>query len=290
MIKEIQDRLGFQRIELGHGTSVSLLADVAKMVEKGETEIVSLHNFCPLPVEVNGPAPDVYTFTSHRAPERSRAMRLTKQTIDFAERLNARYVIIHGGRVPIRSFTRKLVELAKQGKASSKQFARIKIEALQKRRKIQGLYLRRTIDALKELCEYAEQKGGIRLALESRDTLEKIPLEDELSFILDEVNSPLLGYWHDWGHTQIKENLFAVNHEEWLREWGPRALGCHLQDTLWPDDDHRLPLRGQIDFKRLVRHFLPGVPFVWELSPRCKADDIIAAREAWVECFGEAPA
>ena len=43
--------------------------------------------------------------------------------------------------------------------------------------------------------------------------------------LLDELNSPLVGYWHDFGHIQIKENLGFLNHEEWLRAIGPRTLG-----------------------------------------------------------------
>src|SRR5205823_3255860 len=51
MLREIKD-LGFNRIELGHGIRISLMPGIQKMFEAGEVEFTSLHNFCPLPVEI----------------------------------------------------------------------------------------------------------------------------------------------------------------------------------------------------------------------------------------------
>ena len=45
--------LGFDRIELGHGIRISLMPGIQKMFEAGEVKFSSLHNFCPLPVEVH---------------------------------------------------------------------------------------------------------------------------------------------------------------------------------------------------------------------------------------------
>src|SRR5213080_362899 len=56
----------------------------------------------------------------------------------------------------------------------------------------------------------------------------------ELAILLDEMNSPQLGYWHDFGHSQIKENLGFIDHAEWLRTVGPRTFGCHVHDCIWP--------------------------------------------------------
>ena len=83
MIQEILD-LGFEYIELGHGIRMTLVGGILKMVESGKVKVTSLHNFCPLPVEITRASPDCYQFSSGNPPERDRALRHTFQTIDFA--------------------------------------------------------------------------------------------------------------------------------------------------------------------------------------------------------------
>src|SRR5438128_853040 len=102
MLREIVD-LGFENIELGHGIRLSLMEGIEKFASRGNINITSLHNFCPLPVEVMGSSPNCYQFTSHRGSERERALKLTFQTIDFAERLGASFVVLHLGSVPMRA-------------------------------------------------------------------------------------------------------------------------------------------------------------------------------------------
>src|SRR5689334_6880355 len=87
MLREIKHELGFDLVELGHGIRISLMPGVQKVFEHGEVKFSSLHNFCPLPVEVMGASPDCYTFSSSSPNERERAVRQTLQTIDFAQRL-----------------------------------------------------------------------------------------------------------------------------------------------------------------------------------------------------------
>ncbi len=57
MVEEIL-ALGFNTIELGHGTRVSLLAGIQRLFDAGRFRVSSLHNFCPLPVEVTAGNPD----------------------------------------------------------------------------------------------------------------------------------------------------------------------------------------------------------------------------------------
>src|SRR5476651_960958 len=94
MLEEILG-LGFERVELGHGIRLSLMDGIQKMFNKGKVTFSSLHNFCPLPIEITRSSPDCYQFSSHREPERERAVRLSFQTIDFAARLGAPFVVLH---------------------------------------------------------------------------------------------------------------------------------------------------------------------------------------------------
>src|SRR5215813_5924408 len=89
MLREIKTKLGFDWIELGHGIRLSLVPGIQQIFDAGEVRFSSLHNFCPLPVDVMTASPDCYQFSGASADERERAVKQTFQTIDFAERLGA---------------------------------------------------------------------------------------------------------------------------------------------------------------------------------------------------------
>src|SRR5204863_466799 len=89
MLREIKTEFGFDFIELGHGIRLSLVPGIQKMFEVGEVRFSSLHNFCPLPVEVMVASPNCYRFSVPSAEERERAVKQTFQTMDFAARLDA---------------------------------------------------------------------------------------------------------------------------------------------------------------------------------------------------------
>ena len=284
MLREIVD-LGFDRVELGHGIRISLMPGIQEMYEAGKIKFSSLHNFCPLPVEVLGASPDCYQFSSAYPKERERAVKQTFQTIDFAERLRAPFVVMHLGEVPMKPVTDSLIALAKKGKLLSRQYVRTKIKAVQKREAAAPVYLERVKDCLRRIVDYAAAKK-VKLGLEGRRGYEEIPSERELPVLLDEMNSPQLGYWHDFGHIQIKENLAFVDHAEWLRQIGPRAFGCHVQDCVWPAQDHQPPFAGDVDLTKLVPLLPRDCVFVWEMSPRKTAEEIQRSVETWKKHFG----
>src|SRR5881296_116544 len=115
MLREIR-ALGFNLIELGHGIRISLMPGIQKMFDAGEVRFSSLHNFCPLPVEVMAASPNCYQFSVPSTEERERAVKQTFQTMDFAARLNAPVVVLHLGEVKMPGITDPLIELARTGK------------------------------------------------------------------------------------------------------------------------------------------------------------------------------
>jgi sugar phosphate isomerase/epimerase len=286
MLREIKTELGFDLIELGHGIRLSLMPGIQEMFDAGQVRFSSLHNFCPLPVEVMMASPDCYEFSAVSFEERERAVKQTLQTIDFAARLDAPFVVLHLGQVNMRPVTDRLINLAKTGAHLSRKYVRLKIEAVQKREKIAPAYLQRVKGCLRRIIEHAGSKN-VRLALEGRRGYEEIPTERELPALLDELNSEQIGYWHDFGHSQIKENLGFIDHAEWLSSIGPRAFGCHVQDCVWPAKDHETPFTGDVNFEKLVPLLPPNCLFVWEMSPNKPADAIRQSVQTWKERFGE---
>jgi sugar phosphate isomerase/epimerase len=285
MLRQILN-LGFEYIELGHGIRISLMPGIQEMYDAGKVKFTSLHNFCPLPVEVMGASPDCYRFSSAYAKERERAVKQTLQTIDFAERLGAPFVVLHLGEVSMKPVTDLLIEMAKNGGLLSRKYVREKIRAVKKRESAAPAYLQRAKDCLRRFVDYAGPKN-VKLGLEGRRGYEEIPSERELPALLEELNAPHVGYWHDFGHIQIKHNLGFLDHEEWLREIGPRTIGCHVQDCIWPAQDHQPPFSGDVDLAKLVPLLPRDCAWVWEMSSRKNPAEIHRSVELWKQHFGE---
>ena len=283
MIREILG-LGFGHIELSHGVRVSLVGGIQDVVKSGEARISSLHNFCPLPLEIQGASPDCYEFTSHRTFDQKRAVKLSLQTIDFAARLGAAYVVLHLGRVAMTPITRALADLAREGKIHSREYVRLKIAAVQERETRGPAFLARVRECLGPIVEHAG-KRNVNLGIEGRFGYEEVPSERELPALLEEINAPHVGYWHDFGHIQTKHNLGFLDHYEWLHSMRHRVFGCHLHDCQWPSRDHRVPFAGGIDYDRLIPLLPENCLFTWELSPSAEPADIQAALARWTERF-----
>ena len=274
--------LGFEWIEVSHGTKISQLPGLLDAVKAGEIKVSSLHNFCPAPVEVMMDAPDAFEFTSPKPAERQRAINLTRKTLEMATRFGTDRVVIHLGSVPMKSITLQLEELAVQGDLYSKEFTERKLRLVTMREEASKKHLDRVRAALDELIPECE-KLGVRLGIETRSHYEQIPNQREMSLLLQEYHDcPWIGSWHDFGHVQRQANLALLDHEIYLREISPRLLGCHVHDVEWPAKDHRTPFSsGGVALAQLLPWVGREVPLIWEIAPSQKRESIAAALEAW---------
>ena len=286
MLGEIKSKLGFDLIELDHSVRMSLMPGIQKMFGTGEIRFSSLHNFCPSPARTTVASIDCSKFSVASAAERDRAVAQTLQSIDLAGQLNAPFIVLHLGQIQMNPITERLIAMGKAGRYLSREYVRIKISAVQEREKLAPECLERVKDCLRRILGYAAPKN-VKIGLEARRDYEQIPTERELLELLDEMDSPFLGYWHDFGHSQIKENLGFLDHAEWLRAAGPRAFGCHVHDCVWPARDHQPPFTGGIDFEKLVPLLPTNCLFVWEMNANRTADAIRKSVRMWEQRFGE---
>jgi sugar phosphate isomerase/epimerase len=286
MIDEILD-LGFNTMELSHGMTISKLPGIQNAYRAGKFRCSGVHNYFPSPVEVMIDAPDAYEFTSHRPYDRKRAMEMSLKTLEVAANFKAHYVVMHMGSVPMPSkkWTKRLTTMVKDGQQLSPEYAKAKLDFVRKREKIAPLYYQRAIEALESLSEKAAELQ-IPLAVESRSRFEDVPSENEMIRLQEHFkDNPWVGYWHDFGHVQLKHNLGLLDHDQWLGKMAPYLIGCHVHDVQWPERDHRVPFTGELDFKKLLRHVDPQKPLVWELSPTRKTDQIREALHVWKAAF-----
>ncbi len=281
MLKEIF-ALGFDRVELSHGIRLSLWEGIEKFLGDHPMTVTSLHNFCPLPTEILGPAPDCFQCTSNRPAERERARRYTMQTIDYAHRVGAKCVVMHLGSVTSPDYTERLIRSILAGRYLDRRYVRLKLDAIRKREGLDASL--RVAEWLQPVLVHAKA-AGVLLGTENRIGIETFPSERELRRLFSEVSEGTIGYWHDFGHAQIRHNLTLIDHAEWLAEMSSRLVGCHIHDVQFPARDHRVPFSGMIDFATLVPLLPVGRPMVWELSSSASEDDIVAALTHWRERF-----
>ena len=286
MLREIKTKLGFNLIELDHGIRMPLMPGIQQMFDTGEIRFSSLHNFCLLSGEATVVPPDCHKFSAASDQERERAVTQAFEAIDLAGQLNAPFVVLNLGQINMPPITDRLIAMAKAGEYLSRNYVKLKIKAVQERERDSPQYLQHVKNGLRRVIEYAGSKG-VRLGIESRRAYEEIPTERELAKLLNEMNSPQLGYWHDFGHSQIKENLGFIDHAEWLRAIGPRTFGCHVQDCIWPARADQLPFTGAVDFEKLVPLLPTNCLFVWKMNPNTRADAIRQSVQMWKERFGE---
>ena len=265
MLREIRG-MGFEYAELSHGVRISLLPGIFEAVDAGEIKISTLHNFCPLPLGVDRPAPNLYKFTSLITRERESAYRHTIKTIETAARLKARLVVLHMGSVEMRDYTHKLKEMTASGHKDTPKYEALCAELLHKREERKQRHLDPCYELFRRIVAEAE-KHGIKLGIENRERLEEVPFETDYPFFFREFTSPNVMYWHDTGHAQIKENLGFIHHVLHLESLTDRLAGFHLHDVIYPDRDHAAPGMGTVDFASLKPMVKPEHIKVFEFSP-----------------------
>jgi sugar phosphate isomerase/epimerase len=288
MIDEILN-LGFSNIELSHGMTVAKVPGIRKAFAAGTFTCAGVHNYFPSPVEVMIDAPDAYEYTSHRPFDRKRAMEMTLKSLELAAEFKAQYLVLHMGSAPMSpaKFTKPLTKLVSAGEQRDPEYVKQKIKFIKKREKLAPLYYQRAIEALEELSAKAGEYG-VKLAVESRSRFEDMPNEREMVKLQEHFkDNPWIGYWHDFGHVQLKHNLGLLDHLEWLATISPHLIGGHVHDVQWPARDHRTPFSGTLDYEAILPFFPEGCPLVWELSATREAEEIRAALGKWKTLFPE---
>jgi len=265
LLREVRE-LGFEYAELSHGTRISLMPGILDAVGAGEIKISTLHNFCPLPMGVNNSAPNLYQFTAESDRERESAIKHTLKTLEFATRVKAPLVVLHLGSVEMKDYSGKFKEMLERGEKGTSKYEKLVAEVLKTREAKKGKFVERLYASLRKVIPEAEARG-IKFGCENREALEELPFEDDFALLFRELSSPVMTYWHDTGHAQIKENFGFIQHAQHLQTFSERLAGFHIHDVQPPARDHCAPGSGSVDFMALKPMVAPQHIKVFEFSP-----------------------
>ena len=286
--------LGFNYAELSHGISISLVPGIVKAVDDGVIKISSIHNFCPLPIGINAPVPNLFKPSSSSRAEVSLWTRHTLETFNFAQSLGVDKVVMHSGSAwfffesPLKNIHVWLdqSDLKMEDLASDEGFIKLRDRALKRIRKASKKHKDILIQNYKSIFESAKQ-SNVYLGIENREGFIELPLDDDHEDFIKEftLESPMR-YWHDTGHAEIKAQYGLLNHSKRLEDLKDYLIGFHLHDVNESGKDHQEIGTGIIDFQ-MIKEFLDAEKqaIVLELSPALSEKSILKSKDAILNFF-----
>jgi sugar phosphate isomerase/epimerase len=268
--------LGFAALEVEYRVSEEAIPGIAEVVKEGRAEVLSVHNYAPLPQGERSSdwGGDKLSLAAPGESERKEAVRLTRRTVDLARSLGAQAVIVHVGDINLgRKYFRELCETVRAEGISSANAARLREDLRERRGARRRPYLEATARSLKDLLGSLGD-SGLKICLENRYYYHQIPLPDEVAKLKEELSSPDLCYWHDTGHAHVQEILGFGSHAGSLGLLRDHLFGMHVHDSVFIDD-HQPPGSGEIDFAGLLAMVPASTLKIMELASSVKKEDVV---------------
>ena len=261
--------LGLKGIEFDYRISKTILEDMVPGLKR-ELTVLSIHNFFPMPegISPDKASGDLFLLSSPDRDERSKAVRYSIRTIDYAHELGARAVVFHLGRVDMPNPAREFFRLFRDGKIGEREG----LAFIEEQRLIRQASKKKNLDAvllsLEELNREAE-KRGIFLGIENRYHFHEILDLEEIGLILRRLKGGNIRYWHDVGHAKVQENIGISSQRDLLEAYSEEMIGIHLHDVRGLDD-HLAPGQGEMEFSDLRVFLRPSIIPVLEVHAKAK--------------------
>ncbi|UCH01135.1 MAG: sugar phosphate isomerase/epimerase [Deltaproteobacteria bacterium] len=261
--------LGLKGIELDYRISNAILEDMVSRLKR-ELKVLSIHNFFPMPegMSPDKASGDLFLLSSIDRDERSKAVRYSIRTIEYAHKLGARAVVFHLGRVDMPNPSQDFFRLYRSRKISEREG----LAFIKEQKRIRQSSKRKNLDAvllsLEGLNREAE-KRGIFVGIENRYHFHEIPDLEEIGLILRRFKGGNIRYWHDVGHARVQENMGISNQRELLDAYKEHMIGIHLHDVRGLDD-HLAPGQGEMEFSEIKAFLKPSIIRVLEVHPKVK--------------------
>ncbi|HWR97130.1 MAG TPA: sugar phosphate isomerase/epimerase [Candidatus Methanoperedens sp.] len=271
--------LGFDGIELEYRIRPETLRQMGRRPGR-EVPVLSVHAFFPSPVApgAKGSGANAFLFSSTDREERDTAVRHGIATLEAAERLGARVVVLHLGRVPVgEGLLAAYRRLEYCGGPATPELRAAVAAVLSERERLRAPHLDAVCRSLDRLNREALCRD-LLLGIENRFHPHEIPLHDETGALLREFAGGAVRYWHDVGHALNHERLGILTQEAWLEAYGAQLAGTHLHD-IRGGEDHLAPGTGEADFAAILRRLPEAALKILEIRPSVPREELLAARD-----------
>ena len=258
-------KLGIGALELEYRIDEETYKQMKPFLKNGKLKILSVHNFFPVSDILETGSGDAFLLSSPEEDERKKAVEYTIRTIEHANDLEARAVVLHLGNTGMDSYKREFFEFYDDGEINSERFLKFLDEIKSERNKAKARFFDAVLFSLEKLNKTAE-KENVMLGIENRYYFHQIPDFEEMEMIFRKFNGSNICYWHDVGHAETWQNLGLKKHEDWLKGYGEKLLGIHLHDCEGYRD-HKAPGNGKVDFEMIKKYLKPETIKIIEVEP-----------------------
>ena len=265
---------GFCRFELNHRVNPVLFSQW----DANKFYISTVHDPCPAEFTGDEFKENDFLISSLDEKKRIRGLDITKKTVETAINLGSRSIVIHPGMIMCDySPESKLKKMYQSGLKGSPEYEELKNTMIQSRRKLAPAHVDQVLKSLDELIKFMDG-SGIEVGLENRYHFYDIPLIDEMQLMLDLCDKEWYGFQYDVGHAQVLSQLGFLEHEDWLKRFGHRIIGVHLQDVKGIVD-HQIPGSGDIDY-HIVKKYIPDhANLTLEVTPHLTVEELTRGLE-----------
>jgi sugar phosphate isomerase/epimerase len=237
-----------------------------------------VHNILPRPWNIlkekaNG---EFVSLSSPEDDDRRSAIKYTRGSMDWAERFEAKAMVLHLGKVSMDGVMEGLMKIYDQGRIRSEEGKAFIEENKKIRARLGKPLLEASLKSLEKLAKEAE-KRGILLGIENRYNIQDFPGLEEFKTIFREFKGSPIHYWHDIGHATTQENLGLVEKGKLLENFGELLTGIHLHGCKGYND-HYAP-GGEEDYIFLKEFLKPETVRIVETHHRATRQDLIRGIE-----------
>ena len=255
MLGSVRD-MGLDAVEFGYTLTRQQVDEMIPLMTKLGITAASVHNFSPIPDDRPSPrhVSNYYRLTAVDEEERISAVQWTNNSIDTAVRTGASVVVIHAGMIELGDpRSPELLNLYKEGKCATPEYAAVRTDLLKERERIKGPHLEALMKSLNSVMHYAQVKG-VKIGLETRYYPTEIPNYQEIGELLERYRGQGMGYWHDVGHAEVNGRLGITPHEQYLKSYGKDLIGVHLHGVKGLRD-HNAPFCGDFNLEAVLPYF-----------------------------------
>jgi len=267
-------RLGLEGVELEYRITDTIYRQMKPRL-KESPRVLSIHNFFPKPEGLAGEkgSGDLFLLSSTDSDERLRAVKYSIRTMDHADDLGAKAVILHLGHVDM---TNPLPESLKPHQNSITERGN-GLSLIKDKRHEREIRHQKNLDAvlfsLEKLNREAERRG-IFLGIENRYYFHEIPDFEEIGIILERFQGGSVRYWHDVGHARAQENMGFTCQKDLLEAYSEMMIGIHLHDVKGIDD-HLAPGQGEMDYEEITPFLQSSHIKILEVHSKVDREDLI---------------